>query len=67
MNNTPEENKPDEPKREKRKHFAFPEDYTNFDEQEFRSFSFTEIFLIVLTLTLIILSIFQIIHFSNLK
>lgn len=62
-----EDNKKDEVKREKRKHFGVPEDYTNFNEQEFRRFTGLEITVGLIALGLIIICIIQAVHFSNVR
>jgi len=62
-----EENKTDGPKRERRKHFGVPEDYTHFDQQEFRRFTGLEITVGIIALALIIICIIQAVHFSNVR
>lgn len=50
--------------KEKRKHYTVPEDFTNFDEHEYRRFTFTEVFLGIIAIGLLILCVIQAIQFK---
>jgi hypothetical protein len=50
--------------REKRKHFPAPEDFTQFDQKEFRKFTAAEMTLGIAAAILLIICIIQAIQYS---
>lgn len=53
----------EKPVRVKRKHESAPEDYTNFDEDKFRSFTPMEIIMMIITAGLLVICFIQATNF----